>query len=169
MFSINDKVVYGAQGVCTIEDIASLNLRGKPEKYYVLRRCSNDASVIYVPFENEELISKMRRILSADEIYKIIESMPDETPDFIEDEAKRKEVCREILVSGDRVRIVRMIKALYSHKKEQQANNRHLHQSDERFLKEGEKLLHEEFALVLNIEPDEVLPFILDRLNAKEA
>ena len=40
--------------------------------------------------------------------------------------------------------------------------------SDERFLKDAERLLYDEFALVLRIKPDQVLPFILKQINSAQ-
>ena len=37
--------------------------------------------------------------------------------------------------------------------------------SDERYLKEAERLLHNEFAYVLKISPDEVAQYILSRIK----
>ena len=52
---------------------------------------------------------------------------------------------------------------------ERQAQGKKMHVSDERFFKEAEKLLYDEFAMVLEIKPEEVLPFILEQLRAEEA
>lgn len=43
-----------------------------------------------------------------------------------------------------------------------------LHISDESFLKDAEKLLYEEFAHVLNITKDQVLPFIMRQIEIEE-
>ena len=51
---------------------------------------------------------------------------------------------------------------------EQQKNGRRLHITDERFMKEAEKMLYEEFAYVLNIRKDQVLPFILNQVQVAE-
>ena len=61
--------------------------------------------------------------------------------------------------------MVRMIKALYLHQREQQAKGRKLHMADDRFFKEAERMLYEEFALVLQMKKEEVLPFILEQLQ----
>ena len=37
MFQINDTVVYGAQGVCRIEEISKREMAGKAMEYYVLK------------------------------------------------------------------------------------------------------------------------------------
>ena len=40
--------------------------------------------------------------------------------------------------------------------------------ADERFLKDAEKMLYDEFALVLNIREEEVLPFIMEQIAVGE-
>lgn len=117
---------------------------------------------------NENLVSKMRQILSGEEIKKLIREMPGEIFFWIEEEAARKERYQQILSDGDRTELVRMIKALYFHQQEQQKNGRRLHITDERFMKEAEKMLYEEFAYVLNIRKDQVLPFILNQVQVAE-
>ena len=61
-----------------------------------------------------------------------------------------------------------MIKALYHHQQVRQAQGKKLHVSDERFLKEAERTLYDEFALVLHISQEQVLPFILDQIEVTE-
>ena len=60
------------------------------------------------------------------------------------------------------------IKFVYFHQQEQQKNGRRLHITDERFMKEAEKMLYEEFAYVLNIRKNQVLPFILNQVQVAE-
>ena len=43
-----------------------------------------------------------------------------------------------------------------------------MHTIDRYFMKEAEKKLHEEFAYVLNIKPEEVIPFITEQINIEE-
>ena len=58
-----------------------------------------------------------------------------------------------------------MIKAIRLHKTEREESGKRLHQSDEAFLKEAEALIYEEFAVVLGIEPVEVLDYIMDEIS----
>lgn len=165
MFEIGEQILYGATGVCRIDSITQMKIGGENKSYYVLRPLASESSTVFVPMDNESLVGKMRRVLSEQEIDDLIRAMPKTDTIWIDDEVARKERYREILSGGDRVALIRMIKALYLHQKEQVANKRHLHQSDERFLKDAEKLLHEEFALVLGIGREEVLPLITKRLD----
>lgn len=169
MIEINDTILYGTEGVCTVVDIVQRDFGGKSIPYYVLQPVYNNRSTIYVPVHNEALTAKMRRVLSKEEIYQIIQAMPSETSIWIEDEPERKETYKQILQQGDRIELVRMIKALHQHQLDQRAKGKHLHTADEHFFKEAEKLLYDEFALVLDIQPDEVLPFILQQLDEDES
>ena len=169
MIEINDTILYGTEGVCTVLDIVERDFGGKSIPYYVLQPVYNNRSTIYVPVHNEALTAKMRRVLSKEEIYQIIQAMPGESSIWIEDEPERKERYKQILQRGDRIELVRMIKALYQHQLDQRAKGKHLHTADEHFFKEAEKLLYDEFALVLDIQPDQVLPFILQQLDVDEA
>ena len=44
-----------------------------------------------------------------------------------------------------------------------------MHLTDEKYLKDAEKMLHDEFAVVLNISPDQVVPFIRKQLGKEES
>ncbi len=165
MFQVNDTILYGTDGVCTISEITHMTIKGKTLEYYVLKPAQGSQSTIYVPTQNEKLLGKMRKVLSAEEIHEMIQSMPDEETVWIEDEAERKQTCARILQSGDRRALIRMIKALYLHQQDLKRAGRKFHVSDERFLKEAERILYNEFAHVLHLEQSEVLPFIREQIG----
>lgn len=166
MFSVGNIVSYGMQGICEISEITEKKFKSNVIKYYVLVPVFDKSSKIFVPIENETLTSKMRRILSKDEILNIIESMPDNEIIWIENDNERKEKYKEILSGGDRTKIVKLIKTLYLHQKHQKQIGKKLHISDERLLKEAEKLLYDEFAFVLNIDRNDVLSYIIDQIES---
>lgn len=165
MFREGDLVQYGVNGVCKITQICEENFCGKKEMYYILTPVTRSNNTVYVPLSNEALVGKMRRILQPEEIYAIIDAMPDEKADWIEDSAARKETFRTILKSGDCFRIMKMIKSLYLHKQELLENGKKLHAGDEQLFREAENILCEEFALVLHIQKDEVVPLIAKKLD----
>lgn len=164
-YQVNDTVLYGAHGVCTIQEIVERNITGTPVTYYVLRPIYDPKSTLFVPVNNQTLTAKMRRVLSETEIYHLIKTIPDEPGLWIANDHERKERYKEILVHGDRHQLIQLIKAIYQHKREQEQKGRKLHISDERFFREAEKMLYDEFALVLHIQPDQVLPFILEQIQ----
>ena len=137
-------------------------------RYYALKPVCDGKSTIFVPCGNEKLVGKKRRILSAAEIRALIDSLQNESLDWIEDDAERKEQYGAILHSGDRKALALLIRTLYLHRQALKASGRKFHAADEQILERAQKLLHEEFAYVLNIQPEEVPPFITRQLEAAE-
>ena len=166
-YKVNDTVMYGAQGVCRIVDISEREFAGNTMTYYILKPVYDEKSTIFVPVKNEKLTEKLRRILSAEEIHTLIKSMPEEKTLWIEEENVRKERYKEILTHGDRTQLIGMLKALDVHRKELEEKGKKLHIADDTFFKEAEKMLYEEFALALDLQLEEVLPFILEQIEVK--
>ena len=166
-FQVNDSVLYGAEGVCRIAEICEQDFMGARVQYYVLKPVYTPGSTVFVPVENDALVAKMRRILSPDEIRCLIKTMPDEAKLWIDDDKARRSRYAEILQSGERAELVGLIKALYFRREEQKAKGRKLHVADERYLHEAEKILYDEFAHVLHIKRDEVLPFIMEQIEVR--
>ncbi|MBE6936504.1 MAG: CarD family transcriptional regulator [Ruminococcaceae bacterium] len=166
-YQINETILYGVQ-ICRIKSVEELSLSGEKKLYYVLQPVFHDSSIIYVPTNSRTLMSRMRRVLSAEEIRTLIHSISENEMEWIDNENKRKESCRMILVSGDRRALVGLIRTFSQKKKEQEAARKKFRASDDRILKEAERILYDEFAAVLNIRQEEVLPFILAELHAAE-
>ena len=164
-YAIGDTVMYATQGVCRIVDIEKKEFAGVTAEYYVLKPVYTPNSTVYVPLANGTLTGRMRRLLSKEEVGALIQAMPQEPSVWIADENARKESHREVLAKGDHRQLIQAIKSVYLHRKELQEQGRKLHMTDERFFKEAEKMLYDEFALVLGIQPDQVLPFILSRID----
>ncbi|MEI3037019.1 MAG: CarD family transcriptional regulator [Oscillospiraceae bacterium] len=123
-YTVGDMVLYSVHGICRIEDKTQRDFGGQKQEYYMLKPVYTPDSTFFVPVNNENMVSKMRQILSGEEIKKLIREMPGENFSWIEEEAARKERYQQILSDGDRTELVRMIKALYFHQQEQQKNGR---------------------------------------------
>lgn len=165
MFSIGDTIVYGNQGVFCIEAVTSQNIAGTVSDYFMLRSSFDNRTTIYVPCNNEKLLSRMRKILTQNEINVLIDSLPEEDDIWIENESQRKEEYKVIVSSGDRLKMLKLIRTLHNHRLNCQKNGKKMHQSDERLFKEAERLLYDEFALVLGIDKKDVVPYIVERLS----
>jgi CarD family transcriptional regulator len=107
----------------------------------------------------------MRPVLSPEEIRKLIRTMPGEAAFWIENANERKLRYKEILAEGDRAAIVRMIKALYLQRQKRLASGKKPLASDAEFMRAGEKILYDEFAHVLKIKREQVLPFIIEQIS----
>ena len=160
MLDIGQTVLYGANGVCRIEDITVKSVGKQKMEYYVLKPVDSESSTLFVPTANEALVKKIRSVLSESEIRGILADRQ-ACEDWNDNKIVRSEHFKDIIARGDSSELVRMIRLLHLHAQQQLARGKRLHISDERFLKEAEKMVCGEFALVLNVSRDDVIELIL--------
>ena len=168
MFQVNDVVVYGSQGVCEIVGVDEKKIEGTIKSYFVLKPKNDKGAIFYVPTWNEKAWSKMRKVMTEKDVNALIDAMPSKTPIWIANENERKEAYKKILASGDQVAIISMVQALFIHKKEREAEGKRLHMSDERFMKEAEQILHNEWQYVLNMDKASLMDYIFCRLESNK-
>ena len=152
MFKTEDTVLYSSRGICKITD--------KSENFYTLSPIYGKDIIIRVPYEAE---SKMKKVLSKEEIDAMIKSIGD--MEWISDDKERQIQFKKILLSGDRQKIISLIRLIYLHQKELKRSNKKFHIADERIFKEAEALLYDEFAYVLNIKRENVIKYIGDIID----
>lgn len=170
MFQVNDVIVYGAQGVCKIAGIEEKAVNGVKRQYFVLKPVNDRAATIFAPTDNIHVLKKMRKLLTAEQIHALIDSMADGEATWIEDEAERRKVYKEIISGGDHRELIRLIKAIYAHKTQREAQGKRLHMSDERFFKDAEQILYNEFQYVLQLSSkDDLMTYILSRIQTNKA
>ena len=164
MFEVNDYVVYNSNGVYKIVDIIKENDVNNIEiEYYALQPVfSNSNLIIKTPVNNPKVL--MRGVITKDDVLALISAMPDEETICINDDKKRSENFKDALKTGECVDWIRIIKTLRQDKQEKSAVGKKLMKSEEDIMKTAEKHLHEEFAIALNILPDEVHSFILEHI-----
>ena len=165
VFSQNETVVYGAQGICKIRGTARLEQGRQAREYYVLIPVYDEGSVIYVPTDNEKLVSNIRRLLSPEEIDRLIDETAATETQWIDDNLERKEYCSDVMKSGDRKQLMQLIDMLYLHRRDLKQSKKHFHVTDERCLREAERLINDEFSFVLGISREEVPSYIINRLH----
>lgn len=165
MFSIGDTVKYAATGVCRITDITEKKFGTLVMQYYVLEPVHQKNALVYVPVQNKALVEKMKKLLTADEIEALIAGMPEYTVEWIDADTERAESYRAILSGGDRRALIGLIRTLYERQKELKEKHRHLRSADEQILKTAENMINDEFAVVLGIAPEDVVPYIMGKLT----
>ena len=78
MFKVNDTVIYGPQGVFKITEIRQKETKNGKRDYYVLSPLYANNSTVFVPKDSIELISKIKKIMSPEELREFIDSFPAE-------------------------------------------------------------------------------------------
>ena len=165
MYKVDDQIHYGGSGVCVIQEIAVMRFGRTRERYYVLRPLHQNASLIYVPVDNPQLVAKMRPVLTREEVEELISAMPAVETVWIEDAQERKACFDAMLRSNDCRDLIVIIKTLHEQKKRRQAQGKALHVSDDACLREAQRLLFDEFAGALGMKPAQVNEYILQRLQ----
>ena len=167
-FTIGEYVVYGTAGICVLEGTEKRSFDGINEnEYYRLSPVYSKSSTYYIPASTVE--TKLRKLLSKDEIYAIIDNMPNIEPLWYSDKNERKSIFSSVLKSDDYEKIICMIKSLHFRQTEQLSAGRKLSASDETALKSAENMMYQEFGIVLGIKPDDVRDFIVNRIDAISA
>ncbi len=157
---IGTYVLYGKTGVCLVKEQTTMN----GGQYYVLSPISDSRSSVYVPLCNEELVGRMRPLLSREEIDLLLSNADEVRMEWLEDRNERASFCRAVLCGGDRQELVRLLCCLMRRKMERIDMGKRLSTMDETFLQECVRLVQEEFSMVLGIPTREVGPYIQERL-----
>ena len=165
MFQTGDAIQYSGSGVCIIQEITSMRFGRTREQYYVLKPLHQNTSVIYIPVKNEQLVAKMRPVLSRDEVDTLLEQIDGAEPVWDDDINQRKQLFDEMIRSGSCLSLVRIIKSLLLQRSRRQADGKTLHVSDENYLREAQRLLYDEVAAVLGKTPKEAEALLKDKLK----
>jgi len=165
VFKCGDLIVYGNNGVCSVEEITTLNsdAADKDKLYYVLKNLSSNG-VAYIPVDSNVYI---RPIMSRDEMNKIVEAIPQISTDRF-DKVQPKElqkVYRDALLSYDTLTIISVIKHISITAKRKQLLKRKLSATEDRFLQQGLKVIGSEVSASLDIDINEAKNFIIARLD----
>ncbi|SEW30508.1 transcriptional regulator, CarD family [Ruminococcaceae bacterium KH2T8] len=168
MYTVGDTVVYGGSGVCEIDDIRDISFyHERPKKYYVLKPMFvKQSSTVYVPFDNEKLTAKIQPVISKDEAIELIDGIGSEESEWIDDRNQRKDHFNDLLSNGTRKQIINLISMITKHRDTLAGEGKVLNMQDEKILAEAERRMNAEFAVALDMRPDEVVEYISDRMSA---
>ncbi len=166
-FDIGEYVVYGHSGVCRIEEIVTREFDGKRQDYYLLRPVPDSNATLFVPCDNEKLLSNMRRPLTCDEIDRLLSEVDERQIEWIEDKRDRNSFFRAIVHDGDIKQFLRTIRCIYLKKQELMNRNKVLPAADEKILQDCERLITNEFSFVLGIDADKVSGYISEKISSK--
>lgn len=164
MYEIGQRLVYGMHGVCTVADLEIKTVDRQKVRYYVLEPLNQPGSQYYVPTENPVAVSKLKPLMTRQELEALLsqKQIPEDT--WIPDENRRKQRYRELIGSADRPALLAMIRALHQHKQAQEARGKKFHLCDENFLRDAERLLSAEIALVLDMPIEKAGAYLKDHI-----
>ena len=165
MYQIGDQVVYGVHGVCRVVDQEERVIDRKRVTYLALVPVGQAGSRYLVPTHNALAMSKLRNMLSKEELAQLMDSEEVRADVWIRDENQRKQTYRELISSGDRARLMQMVRSLYRHKAAQSAVGRKVHLCDDNFLRDAEKILTGEVSVVMGLDFEQARQYIRKKLE----
>ena len=164
MFQVQQKVVYGIHGVCIIQQIQEQIIDYQKKLYYVLVPVERSDTQYLIPVDNEMAVQKLRPLLTKEELICLLSHKAIAEDVWIPEENLRKMRYKELINSGDRPMLLAMVRTLRLHKKRQLEQGRKLHQCDDNFLRDAERLIYAEFSIVLDMSPAEVENYLAQYL-----
>ncbi len=164
MYSVGQTVLYGTNGVCNIAEITDRQIGKQLMQYYVLKPVYSKSSTLFVPTKNEQLVGRIRFVKSAKEIRDILSNLP--VPGkWNNNKTERAEEFKGIITRGDCRELISLVRLIRSHEQMQIEHGRRLHISDERILREAEKMVCDEISTALDVSKDEALGMVMKGIH----
>ena len=161
MYAIGDKIIYGENGVCTVEKIAPLEMSGvSAEKLYYYLTPLTGTGTYFAPVDSG---AYMRPVMSRAEAEALIDAIPGIAPAVCNDsrfnhvDAFYRELFK-LLTCEALVSIVKGLRARMSERKTKSSRA-------EATMKRAKDILHGELAVALGMELGDVEDYIASRIG----
>lgn len=166
-FKRDDYVVYRNYGVCKINDIREEDFsKDGAKKYYVINQVEGDGAKFYVPTDWDGASVFIRPVLSKNDIDTAIADAEKLGTQWIDDRDDRASALSSVMASGNVPEILHAFKVLYRRKHDAAKTGHRFNECDKKFLNEAEKMITGEFAFSLGIHRSDVIPYIVDHVDA---
>ena len=169
MFSIGQYVSCGNKGVCTIENVTTLDISGvdKKKMYYILKPYYMAASTVYVPVDSSA--TSIRPILTREEAQELLEEIPDIPMLSIQNEKLIEQDYKNAMKTNRCEEWISIIKTIYARKQKRLQAGRKETAVDGRYFKLAEDNLYGELAIVLGMQRSEVCEYISEYLQGLQS
>lgn len=158
-------VVYGVHGVCRVLGTEKQLVDRKRTEFLVLEPLEQTGSRFYLPVQNPTAMGKLKPVLTREELTQLLQSDSVRDDCWIPEESIRRTTYRNLLSGADRLGLLQMVSTVYRYRSSQEMSGRKLHLCDENFLRDAEKYLSSEIALVMDIPVDQAKAFLREQLS----
>lgn len=165
MYQIGEYVVYGVQGICRVLGKEKQLVNRKRVEYLVLEPLTKGESKFYLPTQNPAAMAKLQPLLSLQALNELLLSDEIRQGSWVPEENLRKQRYRELLSGGDRVALLQMLRSVYRYREELEASGKKIHQCDDNFLRDAEKLICCEISLVMILDTEQAKAFLRNHLS----
>lgn len=165
MYKSGDILMHPGLGVCEVKEITKREIaKNDIRTYYILKPVyGNSSTTVFLPVDCDKV--NVRKLLSKDEIFEIIHSVPLDKTLWVDNDHERPIVFSEIIKEGNQANIIKLIIELHKHQRKCLADGKKFRIVDSKILNEAEKIIHEEFAYSMDLKLEDVAPFVINELN----
>lgn len=164
MFSVGEKIIYGENGVCTVEYIGPMSTSGadRDKMYYHLAPLMGSGKY-YAPVDTGVF---MRPVMSKEEAEKLIDSIPGIEPAICTDsrfnhvDAFYKELFKQHTCEA----LVSVVKGLYSRISDRKTRSSRA----EMTMRRAKDILHGELSVALDMDMKDIEAYIISRIGSLE-
>ena len=165
MFRKGDLIIYHNEGVCRVDEIApfkELTDSDSDRMYYKLSPIYGKGS-IFIPVDTKLF---MRPVISKEEAENLIIKIPNIKSDTFDTTNLKQltEYYQSSFVSHECEDLLQLIKTVYVKTQKQIMSGKKPGQTDQRYMKRAEELLHGELAIALGIPYEKVTEYIEGKL-----
>lgn len=160
MYAIGDKIIYGENGVCTVEKIAPLEMSGvSAEKLYYYLTPLTGTGTYFAPVDSG---AYMRPVMSRAEAEALIDAIPGIAPAVCNDSRFNHvdAFYRELFKLHTCEALVSIVKGLRARMSERKTKSSRA----EATMKRAKDILHGELAVALGMELGDVEDYIASRI-----
>lgn len=155
MIKVGDLIIYSAHGICKVDDICKKTFSGITRKYYVLHPIQDDHKLrISAPVDSDQVV--MLELMNQEEAQELLLSFKDSGVNWIDNPNLRHHSYSDIVNTGDRKEIAKVVNTLMKKKFEAERNEKKLYEQDRKLLDSVQNTLFNELAISLNRPLDEI-------------
>lgn len=159
-FKVDDYVTYRKNGVCKIIGVELMSFGGQEKKeYYVLNSVYDANTKLFVPLHSE-LENEMRYVLTSEEINKAIKDSLEIEDAWEENIRERTLIFNEIMNSGDKAKMLWLIRNVSSYKAEADKKRKRMKANDLKCLNQAISTVEAEFAYPLGLKRAQVMGYV---------
>ena len=156
-----DLVSYRQLGIFQVKEIQKETVGRERKQYYVLESVEAEKTTVKLPEDSPAVQTNMQPLLSREEIDTIIKKSERKEEVWISDYKKRSQRFDEILKTGRKRDLLRMMKLLALERQRCIREGKKFGSTDQFMLERAENMIVKEFSYVLQIDKDKVIPYII--------
>lgn len=164
MYKVGTYVSYRAEGICVISEIRSqkFGTLSEHKDFYILSPLRDPNSKLFVPTDNDALISKMHILCSADEVNDLAKELREKRLEWDIHARRRSNYFKDILSDGNRELLISLIHTVNDKENELSKQGKHVTQGDITALERAKKMLVSEFSFTTDISNEETLMAVIN-------